>query len=391
MTDLVTNKDSINATVPDFTIPLFQKTSYATLINTLWLLSLDIALITASVGILVKQWFHELLSYDTHDPMERLKLRFFREAGVERWKVFAIASCLPLLLQLALLFFFIGLVLFLHPLDAVVAWSTTGVVVLWLVVLLLTTAAPVFSSQCPYKTPFLKNTISRLRNRMIPWPSSLTGWILLKVSGKWFPDLKRQVDKLDDFFIARRRTWGLLEENCVCKDGALSLPVISFTRDLLQGERLSDSVVECVEGIPVDDVKETICQIGLWSSPIHCMLPSARHGLAGVVGLSALEILHDDHLQPIYLDEEICPSVYLGSTQLQSKAYTPCDYVLPSRSLFVYIRLIQANPVSAAFSLLAMYSIRCRALVDYPGVFEPLFPWLSNAETRCHSKGTFIV
>lgn len=34
--------------------------------------------------------------------MERLKLRFFREAKVERWKVFAIALALPLLLQLAL-------------------------------------------------------------------------------------------------------------------------------------------------------------------------------------------------------------------------------------------------------------------------------------------------
>lgn len=67
------------------------------LINTLWALSLVIALITASLGILVKQWLHELLSFETHDPKERLKLRFFREVGLERWKVFALASSLPLL------------------------------------------------------------------------------------------------------------------------------------------------------------------------------------------------------------------------------------------------------------------------------------------------------
>ena len=155
------NGNFINSTIPDFTTPSFQKPRVMVVINTLWILSLLIALITASLGILVKQWFHELLSYETHDPMERLKLRFFREAGVERWKVFGIASALPFLLQLAFLLFFIGLALFFHQLDPVVAWFTTVTGILWLGSLLFATFAPTFSSQCPYKTPFLKDVISQ--------------------------------------------------------------------------------------------------------------------------------------------------------------------------------------------------------------------------------------
>ena len=106
--------------------------------------------------------------------MERLKLRFFREAGIERWKVFAIASALPLLLQLALLFFFVGLALFFQQLDTIVAWFTTGTAILWLVSLLFATITLTFSSQCPYKTPFLKDTISRLRVAIVALPGTIT-------------------------------------------------------------------------------------------------------------------------------------------------------------------------------------------------------------------------
>ena len=207
------NGNFITSTVPDFTSLSFQKSGIYSAINTLWVLSLLIALITASIGILVKQWFHELLSYETHDPMERLKLRFFREAGVERWKVFAIASALPLLLQLALLCFFIGLAFFFHPLDAVVAWSTTGTEILWLAFLVFATLAPAFSSQCPYKTPFLKGAISQLRVEFVymPWLKNLTRWLWWKTSQERFPKLHDWIDKLDYQCWNRWRAWEDLE------------------------------------------------------------------------------------------------------------------------------------------------------------------------------------
>ena len=48
----------INSTIPVLSIPPFQTSRLSSAINTLWVLSLLIALVTASLGILVKQWFH---------------------------------------------------------------------------------------------------------------------------------------------------------------------------------------------------------------------------------------------------------------------------------------------------------------------------------------------
>ena len=240
------NGNFVNSTVPDFTMPSFQKSTVDVAVNTLWVLSLLIALITASLGILVKQWFHELLSYETHDPMERLKLRFFREAGVERWKVFAIASSLPLLLQLALLLFFVGLGLFFHRLDAIVSWFTTGTAVLWLVSLLFATLAPTFSSQCPYKTPFLKIAVTWLRLRLdgLIFIGLVTLTILVLPLYFTVSRVKNRINELIERY--HEWKWRMLEyeEGNVCKNTQLGIPVISYARDLLQGERLHEAIAE---------------------------------------------------------------------------------------------------------------------------------------------------
>ena len=142
---LTLNGNFINSTIP--TPPPFRRPRFTVPINTLWSLSLIIALITASFGILVKQWFHEYLARDKHDPKEQLKVHFYRDAGMKRWRVFEIAAFLPLLLQLALLLFFTGLGLFLHDLDPVVGCITTGLMLTWLALFLSMTAMPAFSAQ----------------------------------------------------------------------------------------------------------------------------------------------------------------------------------------------------------------------------------------------------
>ena len=383
--------------MPDFTPPPFQKSWATVVINTLWLLSLVTALIAASLGILVKQWLHELLSYETHDPMERLKLRFFRETGVERWKVFTIASSLPLLLQLALLLFFVGLVFFLHQLDAIVTWCTTVIISFWLAALLLVTFAPVFSSQCPYKTPFLKGIICRLRTTLLPWPRTLTHFLLRVTSRKWFPAFKRWINRIDDKFVARLETLEALEEESVCKDGSLSLPVISFARDLLQGERLSDSFTECISGISDDDMKKTLDRMTTQGSSLHRMLPSTPYGLAGIVGSFALEGAQEDHLRFACFNREMHPfssaTLYVGLCHLHREAYKPDGLYLPIpyQSLPAFIRLIQANPTSATLSLFTMFSIRQYTIMDHPYSFPDLFECLDNSEKGSHNIGKPVI
>ncbi|KAK7691028.1 hypothetical protein QCA50_006131 [Cerrena zonata] len=55
----------INSTIPAFSIPSFVAPQSSVRINTLWSCSLAFALITASLAILVKQWFHEYMSHET--------------------------------------------------------------------------------------------------------------------------------------------------------------------------------------------------------------------------------------------------------------------------------------------------------------------------------------
>ena len=99
---------SILTTAPQFSSQSFVAPRSSVVINTLWSLSLILALITASLGILVKQWFHEFMAQGTQDPTYRIRIRFFRSKGLERWQVFEIAAALPLLLQIALLLFFVA-------------------------------------------------------------------------------------------------------------------------------------------------------------------------------------------------------------------------------------------------------------------------------------------
>ena len=322
---LTVNGNFVNSTIPDFTTPSFQKSRLAVVINTLWISSLLIALITASIGILVKQWVHELLSYETHDPMERLKLRFFREAGVERWKVFAIASSLPLLLQLALLLFSVGLALFFHQLDTIVAWFTTGISILWLGPLVFTTLAPTFSSQCPYKTPFLKGIISQIRVKFISlsWLEQFCYWLYIITPEHRFPRFSGWFWKSYYHFWGIHSTWQSLEEESVCRDGSLSLPVISYARDLLQGERLQESIEECVGSIPDDDIKKAEDKIRTQRSPIHHMLPYIPGGIARNVGSFLIEATGNPHLQPANFGQEISPCLYLALTRLQSSGLYP--------------------------------------------------------------------
>ena len=390
ISNLSINGSFIHSTIPDFTTPSPQKPRVVVVINTLWILSLLIALITASLGILVKQWFHELLSYETHDPMERLKLRFFREAGVERWKVFTIASALPLLLQLAFLLFFIGLALFFHQLDPVVAWFTTGTGILWLGSLLFATLAPTFSSQCTYKTPFLKGVISQIRLTLILLPRNVSFWLWDNTPERWFPKLKHWFDELDDQFRDWKEAWGAFEEGSVCKDDSLSIPVISCSKDLLQGERLRDSIGECIQDISERDLSGILEEMRMdKGSRRNRLLPDVPYSSAEVVGSFALDAAQDDHLRSIYFGQEAHSSLfailYFGCSLSQSGACAPGYSVISESSCSAFIHLIKANPSSAAFSFLTMYSIRYRTLIDHPDPFCDLLRWLSESEK--HSNG----
>ncbi|KAI0337170.1 hypothetical protein BDW22DRAFT_975356 [Trametopsis cervina] len=144
----------------------FEPSANAIRINDLWAASLVISLATASFGILVKQWLREYMKFVTSFPQGRLRIRNFRRTGLETWKVLIIAAFLPLLLQLALGLFFVGLCFYTAELHSSVRNTTLPLVAGWGFIFFFVTVSPLFSEHCPYKTPALNSLVVTVRASM---------------------------------------------------------------------------------------------------------------------------------------------------------------------------------------------------------------------------------
>ncbi|ESK83382.1 hypothetical protein Moror_15633 [Moniliophthora roreri MCA 2997] len=78
-------------------------------INSYWFLSLVFSLTSALFGLLCKQWLREhQRDPPTRTPGEALALRQLRQESFEKWGVPSLLSALPILLEVALLLFFAG-------------------------------------------------------------------------------------------------------------------------------------------------------------------------------------------------------------------------------------------------------------------------------------------
>ncbi|KAI0352099.1 hypothetical protein OH77DRAFT_816862 [Trametes cingulata] len=122
-------------------------------INVLWFSSLVLSLVSASIGILTKQWLREYTRSAASSPRENARIRQLRHEGLERWRIPFTVALLPMLLQVALALFFAGLLDLLWSLHPSVAGVITALVALSLAFLVLTTVMPTFRGDCPYKSP----------------------------------------------------------------------------------------------------------------------------------------------------------------------------------------------------------------------------------------------
>ncbi|KAK7689225.1 hypothetical protein QCA50_007916 [Cerrena zonata] len=390
LASLTLSSNFANSTIPPFTTPTFVPARFSVLINTLWLLSLVFALVTASLGILVKQWLHELMARDTQDPRQQVKLRFFREVGVQRWQIFEIAAALPLLLQLALLLFFIGLTAFFHDLNPVVTWAVTGVMILWLSFYLFTTLAPAFSSQCPYKTPMLKGILQRIRIGSHTWLKSLGSALHTNIPDAW-PTIKQRCKDLHDWLDTWSYAWVAREEMKVCEDDTWDVPTLICSREILRGEQLEETITDCVRKCDVDSLFSCM---GLFSQDkgpiIQGVLPDVPQGLTRQTCELFASRISD---LPLTLDHPmILAGLYFGMTYALSEAYVPAtNFPVPRGSLPVFIRLINKGRSSAVYSVLTMYSVRHHTLENHPGHFDNLFPYIFDDERQTYEIGTRFV
>ncbi|KAI0683769.1 hypothetical protein BC835DRAFT_1310896 [Cytidiella melzeri] len=158
----------LNATVYAPTTPApFQPLAADIRVNVLWFASLLFSLITASFGILVKQWLREYLAVDNPAPQARLRVRHLRYPQLARWKVFEIAAVLPILLQISLGLFFVGMCYFTASVHPSVRNTTLPLVAGWAFCFAAVTLLPVFFPLCPYRTTFLKRIITAFHSYIV--------------------------------------------------------------------------------------------------------------------------------------------------------------------------------------------------------------------------------
>ncbi|CAL1706568.1 unnamed protein product [Somion occarium] len=180
--ELTTSNASTAASISVSSSP-FTASSSAVRVNVLWFASLVCSLVTASLGILIKQWLHQYMSHDSLSPDGQLRIRHLRREGMVRWRVFEIIAMLPTMLQCALALFLLGLSEFLRTLHPVVGGIISGLILICALFFALAAIAPAFSSQCPYKTPVLNGLLRRLRLTFFVAGDCILYWRLHLVSG----------------------------------------------------------------------------------------------------------------------------------------------------------------------------------------------------------------
>lgn len=122
-------------------------------INILWFSSLVLSLVSASIGILTKQWLREYISNTASSARENARIRQLRYEGFIRWRIPLTIALLPILLQIAMALFFAGLLDLLWSLHPAVAGVITVLVTISLSFLIVTTLMPTIRGDCPYKSP----------------------------------------------------------------------------------------------------------------------------------------------------------------------------------------------------------------------------------------------
>lgn len=136
-------------------------------INTYWFLSLTLSLSAALLGILCKQWVREYERNAGHSHHIALAVRHIKHEGLEAWGVGGIVAAVPLILQLGLALFLIGILELLWRLHASVAAWVTAVCWLTGMIYVATTFLPLL--QCVYLSAWFHRHV---RNHGL-WPPDL--------------------------------------------------------------------------------------------------------------------------------------------------------------------------------------------------------------------------
>ncbi|KAF8888548.1 hypothetical protein BD779DRAFT_1672226 [Infundibulicybe gibba] len=302
----------------------FSPTMAAIRINCFWFLSLTLGLVTVLVGILCAQWLREYQRDAALSHQDALALRQLRH------------DALPLLLQMALVLFFIGLLDLLWALNPLLASLVTAVVGLSFIFLFVTTAAPTFqylfaprAAPCAFKSPqswiFLHASV--YISALIFWPKRWAIWPALQWNSKskredrmspLFGEQKTSIRKLadwSDYDISRMRQVDEAMEESVNSIHNLNIRALSWLdAEFSQNVEVVHEIYHCMMSMNAGDAIHILSNVtqkdypGAWDH--EPMIAKTRVALDPQLrdSLSAIYLGHHKKMHPqldLYQQESI--------------------------------------------------------------------------------------
>ena len=133
----------------------FSPPEHIVLVNALFYASLGVMLLTAFIAMLIKSWVREFDRglHALKIPEQRAKTREFRYLGMVHWKLADIVAVLPFLIQVSLVLFAIGLVIFLRHISIPSFGVTTAIFGIGVLYYATTTAISIFVTSSPFHSP----------------------------------------------------------------------------------------------------------------------------------------------------------------------------------------------------------------------------------------------
>lgn len=160
----------VNSTTPlDASISApFEPDGQAVQINILWIASLTLTLMASFFTIAAQQWLRCIPLPPHLTVREAIRLRQFRQDGLVRWKVPTIISLLPVVVQISVVLFLVGLLLLLDAINSAVAtvFAIIGGSLLGLFAVMV--FIPLLISSCPFKTPIIPTLVALTQFFAIP-------------------------------------------------------------------------------------------------------------------------------------------------------------------------------------------------------------------------------
>ncbi|KAJ7657221.1 hypothetical protein DFH06DRAFT_1473216 [Mycena polygramma] len=157
-------------------VPFTPPTS-SLICNILWFISLGLSLTCALIATLLEQWARDFLHRaDMRSaPVVRARVFSFLYYGLKRFKMHTVVEIIPLLLHASLFLFFVGLVVFLLPVNIVLTVVVGIILATVTIVYGLLTLLPLAHLDCPYRTPLSRGFWSLHRSVQ----SAFSGWYYL--------------------------------------------------------------------------------------------------------------------------------------------------------------------------------------------------------------------